>query len=64
MDAPTNLEPIWFSPARFWAATRNMNPEQIDDLMAEVTRLAERDDRDALRRFEFIDVESRYRQSA
>lgn len=47
---------VWLVPQKFWAATRNMKPEQADSLLQKVSELAERKETDALREFDFIIV--------
>jgi hypothetical protein len=44
-------------PQRFWAVTRNMDARQADTLMEQVMELAERHDFDALRKFDFVEVD-------
>ena len=53
-------EPIWFNPPKFWAATKNMSPQQIDSLMDTLFFLAEIRNLDALRKFEFIGIGHSY----
>jgi hypothetical protein len=50
--------PIYLNPQRFWAATRNMKPEQADSLLQRVSELAERRETEALRQYDFIIVGS------
>ncbi len=47
---------VWLVPQKFWAATRNMKPEQADSLLQRVSDLAERKETEALRQFDFIIV--------
>ena len=47
---------VWLVPQKFWAATRNMKPEQADTLLQRVSELAERKETDALRQYDFIIV--------
>ena len=54
---------VWFIPQKFWAATRNMKPEQADSLFQRVNDLAERQETDALRQFDFI-VVGKYTEKA
>jgi hypothetical protein len=54
------LEPIWFNPPKFWAATKNMSPQQVDSLMNTLLLLAESRDLEALRKFEFIGIGQSY----
>ena len=54
---------VWFIPQKFWAATRNMKPEQAESLFQKVSDLAERHETDALRQFDFI-VVGKHRESS
>lgn len=54
------LEPIWFNPPKFWAATKNLSPQQIDSIMDTVFFLAEIRDLDAPRKFDFIGIGDSY----
>jgi hypothetical protein len=54
------LEPIWLNPPKFWAATKNMSPQQVDSLMETVLFLAEIRNLDALRKFDFIGIGHSY----
>jgi hypothetical protein len=58
--------PIYLNPQRFWAATRDMKPEQAQLLLEKVSELAERRETDALRQYDFIIVGSlrNYKSSA
>lgn len=47
---------VWLVPQKFWAATRNMQPEQAELLLQKVSELAERKETDALRKYDFIIV--------
>jgi hypothetical protein len=49
---------IWLVPQRFWAATRNMKPDQAESLLQKVSDLAEKREVEALRQFDFIVVGS------
>jgi hypothetical protein len=49
---------VWLVPQKFWAATRDMRPEQADSLLQQVSELAERKETEALRKFDFIIVGS------
>ena len=62
--APMTEHRIWFHPPKFWAATRDMSPEQIELIMQEVLMLAEARDLQALSQFDFIRVERRYREAS
>lgn len=60
---PDNRVRVWLVPQKFWAATRNMQPEQADSLLQRVSELAEHNQTDALRQFDFIivgNLEDRY----
>ena len=45
-------------PQKFWAATRNMAPEQAESLFQKVSELAERKETEALRQFDFVLIEN------
>ncbi len=47
---------VWLVPQKFWAATRNMKPEQAESLLQKVSELAERNETDELRQFDFVIV--------
>ena len=49
-------ERIWLNPPKFWAATKNMPPADVDRLMDELFHLAEKRDLEALKRYDFIVV--------
>ena len=51
-----NRARVWLVPQKFWAATRNMKPEQADSLLQRVSELAERNQMEALRQYDFIIV--------
>ena len=53
-------ERIWFNPSKFWGATKDMPPEQVDLLWESVQQLAATRNLDALRRYEFISVGNAY----
>ncbi len=57
MTAAAEIDRIWFNPSKFWAATKHLPPEQVDQFMQELLLLAERRDVPALRKFDFIRVE-------
>ena len=48
---------LWLVPQRFWAVTRNMDKVQADTLMERVMELAEKNDVEALRQFDFIVID-------
>ncbi|MCI0350032.1 MAG: hypothetical protein L0Z53_11465 [Acidobacteriales bacterium] len=62
--APATEHRIWFHPPKFWAATRDLPPEQAELIMQEVLMLAEARDLQALAQFDFIRVERRLRQAS
>ncbi len=51
---------IWFFPDKFWKATKDMKPEEVSNLYAEVERLAEQHDVEALRKYPFVFVGDPY----
>ncbi len=55
-----NAEPIWFNPPKFWAATKDMSPQQVDSLMDTLFFLAEIRNLEALRKFDFIGIGQSY----
>jgi len=55
-----DLEPIWFNPPKFWAATKDMSPQQVDSLMDTLFFLAEIRNLEALRKFDFIGIGHSY----
>jgi len=57
---PADLEPIWFNPPKFWAATKDMSPQQVDSLMDTLFLLAEIRNLEALRKFDFIGIGHSY----
>jgi hypothetical protein len=57
------LEPIWFNPPKFWAATKDMSPQQVDSLMETLLFLAEIRNLEALRKFDFIGIGHSYLRS-
>ena len=61
----TSVEPetIWFNPPKFWAATKDMSPQQVDSLMETLFFLAEIRNLDALRKFDFIGIGHAYLRS-
>jgi hypothetical protein len=56
----TEREPIWFNPPKFWAATKDMSPQQVDSLMETLFFLAEIRNLEALRKFDFIGIGHSY----
>jgi hypothetical protein len=57
-------ERIWISPQKFWAVTENMSSEETEKLMDTVTRLAQEDRIDLLKKFDFISVGDPYHRQA
>ncbi len=55
-----NPEPIWLNPPKFWAATKDMSPQQVDSLMETLFFLAEIRNLEALRKFDFIGIGHAY----
>ncbi len=55
-------ERIWFYPPKFWAATRGMSQQQIDELKDKLTRMAEEKDFNGLRQFDFIYIGNPYKK--
>ena len=47
---------VWLLPHLYWKQTKGMRPQEIDELMSEVERLAEARDFDSLRKYSFIYV--------
>jgi len=45
---------VWLNPQKFWAATKGMTPEEIEQLLDDLMYLAEARDFQALERFEYI----------
>ncbi len=52
-------ERIWLNPPKFWAATKDMPPADVDRLMDKLFHLAEMRDLEALKRYDFIVVAGR-----
>jgi hypothetical protein len=55
-----DLEPIWFNPPKFWAATKDLSAQQVDALMDALFFLAEIRDLESLRKFDFIGIGESY----
>jgi len=45
---------VLLNPQKFWAATKGMTPEEIEQLLDDLMYLAEARDFQALERFEYI----------
>jgi hypothetical protein len=56
-------ERIWFFPDKFWRATKNMPPDEVANLMAEVESYAAAGDMQALRKYPFVIVGDPYKKS-
>jgi hypothetical protein len=55
-------ERIWFFPDKFWRATKNMPPDEVANLMAEVEGYAAAGDTQALRKYPFVVVGDPYKK--
>jgi hypothetical protein len=55
-------ERIWFFPDKFWRATKNMAPDEVANLMAEVESYATAGDVQALRKYPFVVVGDPYKK--
>ena len=55
---------IWFNPSKFWAATKEMPPEAADDLLDRIIDLAESQDLEELRKFDFVSYGNPWRKAA
>ncbi len=53
---PGNSDRIWFSPPKFWAATKDVPPDEADRVLDQVLQLAANRNLDLLQRFEFISI--------
>ena len=62
--SPATEHRVWFNPPKFWAATRDMPKEQAELIMQQVILLAEAHDWQALKQFDFVRVERRYREAS
>ncbi|HXZ80944.1 MAG TPA: hypothetical protein VEG30_13525 [Terriglobales bacterium] len=51
-------QPIWINPPKFWAATRNMSPDEVGSLMERIEQMAAAGDKEALRKFDFVYLEN------
>jgi len=51
-------ERIWFHPSKFWGATKDMPPEQVETLWESVLQLAAARNLEALQHYDFICVGS------
>ncbi len=48
------VDRVWLNPQKFWAATKGMTQEEIEQLLDDLMYLAEKRDFQALKRFEYI----------
>ena len=48
------IKRIYLNPPRFWAATRNMTEQDVEDLSNKLIRLAEQGKIDELSHYDFI----------
>ena len=66
-DNPKEANPrerIWFFPDKFWRATKNMPPDEVANLMAEVEGYAAAGDVQALRKYPFVMVGNPYKKKS
>ena len=56
MHTPSIIK-VWINPWKYWATTSEMSREQAGSLMKEVERLAESGNAEALKRYEFVELE-------
>jgi len=59
MNTSGSDDRIWLNPPKFWAATKNMPPADVDRLMDKLFHLAEARDVEALKQYDFILVAGR-----
>jgi predicted lipoprotein len=59
---PDRRERIWFFPDKFWRATKDMGPDEVANLMAEVEGYATAGDVQALRKYPFVVVGDPYKK--
>ena len=60
MTTSEQAERIWFNPSKFWGATKDMPPEEVELLWESVLRLAAARNLEALRHYDFICVGNGY----
>jgi hypothetical protein len=51
---PEKRDRIYLNPPRFWAATKNMSKEDVEEFAEKLVRLAEEHNFDELGRYDFI----------
>jgi hypothetical protein len=56
------IEKLWVLPTKYWTATSNMTPEQIDRMVEEILEFADHGNIEALRKYEFLSLEDPYLQ--
>jgi len=57
----TSSQPkIWIDPPRYWAATANMSPEQVEAVLQEISAMAEAGQIDKLQKYDFVLTENPY----
>jgi len=64
MSPAEHPDRIWFDPPKFWAATKGMRPEAAAELLDRVIDLAEAQDLEELRNFDFISFGAPWRKVA
>jgi hypothetical protein len=55
---------IWFNPPKLWAATKDMRPEASTELLDRIIELAESQDLEELRKFDFVSFGNPWRKVA
>ena len=56
----SQLPKIWIDPPRYWAATANMSPEQVEAVLQEISAMAEAGQIDKLQKYDFVLTENPY----
>jgi hypothetical protein len=51
---PNQADRVWLLPQKFWSATREMPPEEIDNLMERLMVFSAARDFESLQKFDFI----------
>ncbi len=51
------IDRVWVDPPKYWAATKNMTPEQVERLLDDINSLVQAGDEEALRRFDFVSLD-------
>jgi len=52
----SSTDRVWINPPKFWAATKQMSPEEADKLVDKLMSLSEIGDFEALQKFDFIAI--------